>query len=271
MVIKSKSYNSTTTRQSQSKSPAQSSFKSEEENNSYSANSKMSSNSGVATPKTTKSSKSHPSSSSASTPMNNSSNTNNNYAAPHTPIASAKRPRNPRLSNQGKLGTNANGSTSPTPATPNANMNMIASTPSKFQSIPEGSLSPMHPARPMQSHNTPNTGRENREKDLAEERIAGDDTCTGSSTWGNFFSPVLSFLSADKEEEDDATDASSGVPATRRSTLEGENLVDKTIGTVEETESSHLDDIVYDEDGDVSMHHDVDNNFQAHPGNSNSK
>lgn len=193
--------------------------------------------------------------------MNNSSNVNNNYAAPHTPIASAKRPRNPRPSLQAKLGATTNGTTPQPPATPNANK--IASTPSKFQSIPEGSLSPMHPARPMQSHN------EDRENDDAEERIDGDDTCTGSSTWGNFFSPVLSFLGADKEEgEDDVADTSAGKETTDPLTVGGENLIDETIGTVEVTESSHLNDIVYDEDGDVSMNHDVDKNFQTHPENS---
>jgi len=262
MVNKSKSnIHYVSNRYSKSSSPVKTS-KSEEENNSFCANSKMTSINGVGTPKTTKTSRTQSSSTSSSTPMTNNSSVNNNYAAPHTPIASAKRPRNPRSSSlQGKYNA-THGSSSPPPTSPNASSNninssMIASTPSKFQSIPEGTLSPMHPARPMQSHNPSN---EVKDKDQSVDGVTVDDSCTSSSSWGDFFSPVLSFLGADKDDEDGLAVDTSTEPNTSPPMAVKENLVDKTIGVAEETDNSQLDDIVYDEDGDVSMDHDVHKN-----------
>ena len=104
--------------------------------------------------------------------------TNNNYAAPHTPIASAKRPRS---SMDGKS-------------------NSVMKTPSKnasqsCRSTREEALSPMHPA----SHPAP-------PRPIIEEEGEEED----NSSWVNrkmdaLFSPVLSFLGTQstKEGEED--------------------------------------------------------------------
>lgn len=164
------------------------------------------------------------------TPKNNS----NNYAAPNTPIASAKRPRNPsRSSYSGRLSTN----NTPPPSTPN-DTSQISSTPSQFRSIPEGSLSPMHPARPMQSHH-PDTEQGNSEDVGAEE-----DSCTASS-WGALFSPVLSFLGQTEENP-------------------SQDQIDQNDSQTKEETQIDSNDIVYEKDGDVAMVNNAKNGDDTH-------
>ena len=181
---------------------------------------------------------------------------NNNYAAPHTPIASAKRPRNPSRSSL---------SSSPAPLkTTSTSLNdsiqysslsstaTSAMTPNRFTSIPEGTLSPMHPARPMQSHSPRD------ENTKGDNYLNGDDNLdslnANNSTWGALFSPVLNFLGQPQSQ-----------PSTDPGIMGAQNDVEKANGEtnarlqLNENEDEHgqtslkLDDIIYDEDGDVSM------------------
>lgn len=169
----------------------------------------------------------------------------NNYAEPHTPIASAKRPRNPPRSSLS--GTRLN--STPPPAGSSLQNTSIISTPnvSKTTATPGGSsynlpvssLSPMHPARPMHSHyGYEQTERVNRDSNEESNVNEVDETST-SVTWGALFSPVLSFLGQPQ------------LPTAGSSSKEQDPL--RTNQQVQDKDNSNLDDVIYDDDGDVSM------------------
>jgi len=108
----------------------------------------------------------------------------NNYACPQSPIASAKRPRS---SLDRPSGVSGNGMATPMKADVANPM-----SPSMKASVYQ-ELSPMHPPRPVLSRD--------------EDDGAETDNTSESASWVGrkvdaLFSPVLSFLSAGKEDED---------------------------------------------------------------------
>jgi hypothetical protein len=134
---------------------------------------------------------------------------NNNYAAPHTPIASVKRPRSSL--NGSMLSPGAGG-----PPKGSSNDISLSSPPCTPSTIKEGEedldrihdqlpMSPMHPARPL-------VIREDEVAGVAAsgcttaEALAGEDN--GSSWVGRqvdaLFSPVLNFLNGEEHEEHEA-------------------------------------------------------------------
>ena len=109
----------------------------------------------------------------------------NNYANAQSPIASAKRPR----SSIERPGTaNATGAVMSTPAKPISSTTML----SPAMGSASLAMSPMHPPRAV-----------HREED--EEVLNGDENSDSASWVGRkvdaLFSPVLSFLSAAKDED----------------------------------------------------------------------
>jgi len=113
----------------------------------------------------------------------------NNYAAPHTPIASAKRPRQ-----------SAGGTTGTPRATPSKQLSdSVIKSPSgrRLETHPEDAItshvssemSPMHPPRPVVRDETEQT-----------EKETGDWSVTGQV--GALFSPVLSFLSTGSSKDE---------------------------------------------------------------------
>ena len=142
---------------------------------------------------------------------------NNNYAAPHTPIASVKRPRS---SLDRSMLSPAKGSGSSLPSSPlNSGSNLTPSTPSTIkEGIDEDDrdklpMSPMHPARPL-------VIREDepavQEVCTAAEALAaeGDPNNLGGSWVGRqvdaLFSPVLNFLNGEEHEEHEAHSGEEG-------------------------------------------------------------
>jgi len=202
-----------------------------EENNSYSANSNiMSSNNST--------------SNKANTPqMVKQNKISSNYADPHTPIASAKRPRNPsrssfsgRPNNSPQLVPTIESNT----ATPTSNARKNCQTPSRRISTPVEPLSPMHPARPMNAHHGYTPAQVNAADNDFQDNNVGEvvdgsiEVTSSSSTWGALFSPVLSFL---------------GQPQPTNS--KGDEKLDDTKQEI--SQSNLKDNVIYDEDGDVSM------------------
>ena len=187
---------------------------------------------------------------------------NNNYAAPHTPIASAKRPRNPNRAMPTRLNTTpprtATSSDSISTSTPNTSN--ITSTPSQFKSIPEASLSPMHPARPMHSHNSPCQSSQEHNKESLND-LNGDDAedSSSSSTWGALFSPVLSFLG--QPQPDTHVDGEEHVDDDSQ---QQNHLSPQKEGDDVATVAVHQDEIIYDKDGDVSMDHNSETECTLH-------
>lgn len=128
----------------------------------------------------------------------------NNYAAPHTPIASAKRPRssldktNTLLSPGGRL---------PTP-TPLDEENVvlddhIPETPraTSDTTLDRTQLSPMHPARPMVIHEEPR--KEDAANAAGEEVVDGEGGSWVGRKVDALFSPMLNLLSGKDDDEDD--------------------------------------------------------------------
>lgn len=198
----------------------------------------------------------------ASTPVRH------NYASPHTPIASAKRPRNP---NRSSLGNNNNSDA----MTPSSDSNINNNTNGRCERISESSaLSPMHPARPMHSHDDNVNNNNSIAKDEPyysngthvgvedDPSLAGtSNECGGNTptTWGALFSPVLNFLQpctdGDVDEQEDTDNDNSLLPASEQPQEEAMSAdraavpatPDGDIGV--EVENTTY----YDEDGDVSM------------------
>lgn len=123
-------------------------------------------------------------------------NNNNNYANVASPIASAKRPRSslerPVMTASGATnGANAPSSNMTTPSKPTSASSSMLSPAMAGASL---AMSPMHPARPVH--------REDEEGAVVE----GDEENDDSASWVGrkvdaLFSPVLSFLSAAKDED----------------------------------------------------------------------
>jgi CTD small phosphatase-like protein 2 len=154
---------------------------------------------------------------------------NNNYAAPHTPIASVKRPRaslgdRSMLSSSSPAGANTKDSSSLTsPTTPNNNTLAAPSTP---HTIKEGlnedrldqlPMSPMHPARPLviredepavhgaHSHGSHVHGHGHDAAATADEADNNNNGGGGGSWVGRqvdaLFSPVLNFLNGEEQQQ----------------------------------------------------------------------
>jgi len=146
-----------------------------------------------------------------------------NYAATHTPIASAKRPRQPIT----RAVSSNDGISSPMVSTPSVSKLNIY-TPSSSSRQQEQPLSPMHPPRPVpvDAHGVIVSSRSNGvsespETTSPESIISGSSSSTSmgsSSSWVGrkvdaIFSPVLNFLngksyhnlSNNKSSENDIT------------------------------------------------------------------
>lgn len=131
----------------------------------------------------------------------------NNYSAPHTPIASAKRPRS-SLEKPTMRGKTPN-KTSQTPSDGSKN-------------DPSSHLSPMHPPRPLKSHDEAQDeahGEEIEMRTVSEEASPASSTSSSSSSWVGrkvdaLFSPVLSFLNASNSHEEGAESEKTAETAT---------------------------------------------------------
>lgn len=174
----------------------------------------------VGTPEASKSSK-------TSTPSHN------NYAAPHTPIASAKRPRPPgsrsSVSNS-HSSTQLNGISERSHTQSSVNG---TSTPVRRIKIAEGSdtnsggggsveggrptagieqMSPMHPPKPVVDHS-----REPICVGVLENKVDDDinndgSADSGNGSWVGIFSPVLNFLKSNEESGEEKIEESSSKP-----------------------------------------------------------
>jgi hypothetical protein len=107
---------------------------------------------------------------------------NNNYAAPHTPIASVKRPR----SSMDKSGLPSTLSIPPNPPMEDGEEDFPKTPVVSKQHLDRSHLSPMHPARPLV--------------------IKEEEEETDSGSWVGrqvdaLFSPMLNFLSGEEGEE----------------------------------------------------------------------
>lgn len=125
---------------------------------------------------------------------------NHNYACVNSPIASAKRPRSSlerpvmsgnRPTNNVDTTTTPNTTTTPAKATPNASTLL---SPAMAGTTLQAGMSPMHPPRPF-----------HRDEEDADVVLEGDENADSASWVGRkvdaLFSPVLSFLSAAKDED----------------------------------------------------------------------
>ncbi|CAJ1936963.1 unnamed protein product [Cylindrotheca closterium] len=115
-----------------------------------------------------------------------------NYAEPHTPIASAKRPRS-----MDKSMMSPGGQKPGLPTTPLIPMDGTAEDPTKTpitkkETLDRNQMSPMHPPRPLVVH---------------EEGGDEDNTDSVSRKTDALFSPLLSFLGKEGEEGETPEDA----------------------------------------------------------------
>ncbi len=197
---------------------------------------------------------------------------NNNYAAPHTPIASAKRPASAKKSASksvqsagrrsiGKHNNNSSSSShglkdireeqevegrvegrnpsvsSPmtTPIRKIALDDDVASpTPINAATARVAQMSPMHPARPIthrDDHTATNTlNPETDENDQnGYDDVQANGTCNGGTggVLSSIFSPVLNFLHAANEDDQDVGDVNA------KDTTGGKNAVNATTAHVE--------------------------------------
>eukprot|EP00566_Odontella_aurita_P005348 CAMPEP_0113558176 /NCGR_PEP_ID=MMETSP0015_2-20120614/18203_1 /TAXON_ID=2838 /ORGANISM="Odontella" /LENGTH=624 /DNA_ID=CAMNT_0000459687 /DNA_START=450 /DNA_END=2324 /DNA_ORIENTATION=- /assembly_acc=CAM_ASM_000160 len=198
--------------------------------------------------------------------------TSNNYAAPNTPIASAKRPRTPHTgkktpggktpartpgrgggggggsmtsideqrahsgrnrADEGKENSGA-GENLTTPGGAATPRTPAASTKRLEAPTPAiEAMSPMHPARPMRSHSPSSEERHGQQLSMDEEASA-----SSSGTWaGKLFSPVLHFLGGSGSEEDGGEEGQVE-PQEREGVLGA---------------AARRKDIYVDDDGDVHM------------------
>jgi len=143
---------------------------------------------------------------------------NNNYAAPHTPIASAKRPRAAaNRSSASRSGSQLNGisernhsqSSGNGACTPVRRFKMADAgseqyaEDGEFSSAGIDAMSPMHPPKPVVDHSREPISVNALESNLGDEIDNDGSTETGNSTWVGIFSPVLNFL---KSNEDDVVE-----------------------------------------------------------------
>lgn len=154
--------------------------------------------------------------------------TRNNYAAPHTPIASAKRPSS--YANRGQSQQTSNGLTYPTVSTPLAMKTINEKEHINRVSVTHAStLSPMHPMRPV-------TTRSEAEQAVNHEGYTNGEECGKSSTtWGSLFSPVLSFLN---NNESSTEQEYSYQPDVRQSTHDND---DHNNGSVDKYNDKQID------------------------------
>lgn len=152
----------------------------------------------------------------------------NNYAAPHTPIASAKRPRHPgsRSSlNHSNSGSQLNGISERSRAESSIN---ATGTPARRLKIAEGvdgisdiavhdhggrnQMSPMHPPKPVIDHSRDPISVDTLESKLDDDidKEGGAESSNGS--WVGIFSPVLNFLKNNEDSPDETIDESSSKP-----------------------------------------------------------
>jgi len=155
---------------------------------------------------------------------------NNNYAAPHTPIASAKRPRATanRSSLSGISERNYSQSSLSGTSTPVRRFKMAeGGSESELSSIGNEQMSPMHPVKPVVDHSREPTCVNALESNLDDE-IDNDGSAESSkSSWVGIFSPVLNFLKSNEEDDEEEEE--------------------------EKVESSPSKTIDMDGDGDVTM------------------
>lgn len=159
----------------------------------------------------------------------------NNYAAPHTPIASAKRPRHPgsRSSlNQSNSGSQLNGISERGRAETSIN---ATSTPVRRLKIAEdgeavsgggrsdqrgrslageSQMSPMHPPKPVIDHSRDpiSVGAPEGILDDGVDQEGGAGAESSNGSWVGIFSPVLNFLKSNEDSPDEKIDEPSSKP-----------------------------------------------------------
>ncbi|KAL3925963.1 MAG: hypothetical protein SGILL_000064 [Bacillariaceae sp.] len=121
----------------------------------------------------------------------------NNYAAPHTPIASAKRPR----SSMDKSMLSPGGGRLPSAPLDEENEVLdygdVPETPKdNGKNAMEANLSPMHPARPLVAHT------EESAEELQEEGDHDHESSWVGRKVDQLFSPMLNLLSGDDDDQD---------------------------------------------------------------------
>lgn len=156
----------------------------------------------------------------------------NNYAEPHTPIASAKRPRSMDKSMMSPAGEKPG-----LPTTPLIPMDESTEDPTKTpvahkETLDRSQMSPMHPPRPLVVH-----------EEGGEEENADSDSWVGRKT-DALFSPLLSFLGKEGETAEDAPATKEDVPAPAEEETEEPEEQEPSVGhkeeDVEESEDEHL-------------------------------
>jgi hypothetical protein len=187
-----------------------------------------------------------------------------NYAAPHTPIASAKRPRSSIDKNiLSPGGAGSAGPGVPRPNLPSTPLNEEPG-PSEEETIPEtpktgmrntldrSQLSPMHPARPLVIHEEPHDG---------EDGVEGGKSESGSWVGRQvdaLFSPMLNLLSPGKGDDEDEEGAIVG-SGEDDDAVKPPACADSTSHTTSQETVSHEDEEeeleVVDEEADQVTNH----------------
>lgn len=168
---------------------------------------------------------------------------NNNYAAPHTPIASVKRPR----------------SSLEPKRPPSSNKNPTSPPLSRNSGTPAAAaMSPMHPPRPA----------------VEEPHQGGEEE---SSSWVGrqvdaLFSPVLNFLGSGNDEEEvhavtDVDDTTNMMVEKEESNLSTEHEETTTETSLQVKESSSSD-AAFDEQNVGELHHDMGDLEETTPSSS---
>mmetsp|Transcript_7548 Transcript_7548/g.10729 ORF Transcript_7548/g.10729 Transcript_7548/m.10729 type:complete len:481 (-) Transcript_7548:538-1980(-) len=186
----------------------------------------------------------------------------NNYAAPHTPIASAKRPRSSgAAANSNNDNGNSSGKTkimslSSTTATPSSTPKTPTTT------IPSTSpMSPMHPPRPVTRDDVETISEEVTDESSPSNSSNASSSSSSNSSWVGrkvdaLFSPVLSFLNAGSSEEgeEQAAAATAGQGQTG-ATAGNATATTSTPHTIKEEEVAAITE---DEDVDMTNSNQMD-------------
>lgn len=169
----------------------------------------------------------------------------NNYAEPHTPIASAKRPRSMDKSMMSPGGQKAGLPT--TPLIPMDEEDPTKTPIAAKEQIDRSQMSPMHPPRPLVIH------EEEENADAVGRKVDA------------LFSPVLNFLDKEGEEELAAADAATK-PAAAESASKATSHTDEEDAEEAESQEYHdskedvegEDDHLVDDDGSSQESYDDD-------------
>mmetsp|Transcript_17478 Transcript_17478/g.33213 ORF Transcript_17478/g.33213 Transcript_17478/m.33213 type:complete len:396 (+) Transcript_17478:284-1471(+) len=161
----------------------------------------------------------------------------NNYANPHTPIASIKRPRS-SMERGGSSRSNSGRSLGP-----GSSRRLGGSDASTLESTPENCMSPMHPPKPVERKNN--------------DHVEEESTWVGRKV-DALFSPVITYFNQQEIHNTDSTEdrlkddmtqptaSDSSSPSNGTTSLEGDDDVDVddtlSVDSMQPIEDDHSDD-----------------------------